>query len=102
MEFYGLISAAFKAGTALEDIPAFSPSEVTLCPDFDFNSGTADQIRDLLKERYNAYKEVSYRLWMVVELLSRWSNSYPPATLHDFDAGNDHNPVRLGKTALGS
>ncbi|HBG06526.1 MAG: hypothetical protein A2075_00165 [Geobacteraceae bacterium GWC2_58_44] len=102
MEFYELIGAAFKAGTALEDIPDFAPSEVVLCPDFEFNSGTAGQIQELLEERYNAYKEVSYRLWMVVDLLSKLSNSYPPATLHDFDAGSDHNPVRLGKTALGS
>jgi hypothetical protein len=102
MEFYEMVSAAFEAGTALEDIPDFVPSEVTLCPDFEFNIGTADQIRDLLEERYNAYTEVSYRLWMVVDLLSKLSNSYPPATLHDFDAGSDQNPVRLGKTALGS
>jgi len=102
LEFYQMMSAAFNAGTALEDIPEFAPPEVTLCPDFEFKEEAADRIHDLLEDRYNAYKEVSYRLWMVVDLLSKLSNSYPPATLHDFDAGDDHNPVRLGKTALGS
>ena len=102
MEFYDFIGSAFRAGTAPEDIPEFLPSELTLCPDLEFEEGTGSQILDLLQERYNAYKEVSYRLWMVVDLLSKLSNSYPPATLHDFDAGNDRNPVRLGKTALGS
>jgi hypothetical protein len=101
MEFYELIGTAFRAGTALEGIPDFSPSEVTLCPDFEFQPGIAELIQDLLEARYNTYKEVSYRLWMVVDLLSKLSNSYPPATLHDFDAGSDQNPVRLGKTTLG-
>jgi hypothetical protein len=101
-EFYDFILAAFQAGLAFEDIPEFVPSEVALCPGFEYQSGTDLLIHDLLQERYNAYKEVSYRLWMVVHLLSRLRNSYPPATLHDFDAGDDENPVRLGKTALGS
>lgn len=101
MEFYELIGTAFRAGTALEGIPDFSPSGVTLCPDFEFQPGIAELIQDLLEARYNTYKEVSYRLWMVVDLLSKLSNSYPPATLHDFDAGSDQNPVRLGKTSLG-
>ena len=102
MEFYDFMGAAFRAGTALEDIPAFAPSEIALCPGLEFESGTGTKITDLLEDRYNAYKEVSYRLWLVVDLLSKLSNSYPPATLHDFDAGDDRNPVRLGKTALGS
>jgi len=101
-EFYDLIGAAFKAGTAPEDIPDFVPPQVTIPEDLACNDGSAELIHGLLQERYNAYKEVSYRLWMVVDLLGKLSNGYPPATLHDFDAGNDQNPVRLGKTALGS
>jgi hypothetical protein len=50
---------------------------------------------------YAKWIEVSYRLQIVVDLLSQLRNTYPTATLHDFDEGNDENPVRLGSTALG-
>jgi len=65
-------------------------------------SGTADAIGTLLTDRYNAYKDVSYRLWIVVSLLSTLRNTYPAATLHDCDDGSDANPVRLDNTALGN
>jgi hypothetical protein len=67
-----------------------------------FKAGTADVIAALLGERYDAYKEVSYWLWVVVNLLSQLRNAYPGATLHDCDDGSDHNPVRLDNTALGN
>ena len=51
---------------------------------------------------YAEWIEVSYRLWIVVNLLSELRNTYPGATLHDCDDGSDQNPVRLGSTALGS
>ena len=44
---------------------------------------------------------MSYRLWIVLDLLSKLRNTYPGATLHDCDDGSDENPVRLGSTALG-
>jgi len=56
----------------------------------------------LLGERYASYKEVSYRLWVVVSLLANLRSTWPGATLHDCDDGSDHNPVRLDNTALGN
>lgn len=73
--------------------------------DFTFKTGTNSprpKIVALLKDRYEAYKEVSYRLWIVLDLLSKLRNVYPGATLHDCDDGSDEVPVRLGATALGS
>jgi hypothetical protein len=102
MDFYHWLEAKFSEGKTLEDPPDFSPEKVTLCPGFIFNAGTADQIEELLQNRYNAYKVVSYRLWILVNLLSQLTSTYPVATLHDCDAGSDQNPVLLGKTALGS
>ena len=67
-----------------------------------FKPGTAAAIAALLKDRYDAYRHVSYRLWIVVNLLAKLSNTYPGATLHDCDEGSDINPVRLDNTALGN
>jgi hypothetical protein len=104
MEFYDWMDGLFRSGsfTADASLPAFPVDLATLCAGLSFKGGTVDKIRALLEDRYHAYREVSYRLWVVVNLLSELSNSYPPATLHDCDEGNDKNPVRLGKTALGS
>ncbi len=101
-DFYNWMDSNFKKGYSLEDYKKYKnfPSPVTPhC--IDFNPDTAAQITKLLKERYKGYVEVSYRLWVVVNLLSKLHNIYPPATLHDWDEDNDQNPVRLGKTALG-
>lgn len=100
--FYHWMDANFKAGNAYEDLTPFNPDPVTLCSGFTFKTGTATTIEILLKDRYDAYKEVSYRLWVVVHLLSELRNTYPGATLHDCDDGSDLNPVRLGLTALGN
>ena len=103
MEFYDWMDGLFRSGSFTADatLPAF-PVDLTSCAGVSFQGGTAEKIRALLEDRYHAYREVSYRLWVVVNLLSELSNSYPAATLHDCDEGNDKNPVRLGKTALGS
>ncbi|MFV0436028.1 MAG: hypothetical protein ACK5PS_01345 [Desulfopila sp.] len=77
----------------------FEPPEPL--PGEGFLAGTGERIRMLLRDRYNAYKEPSYRLRIVVNLLAGLTSRYPPATLHDWDEGSDQNPVRLGKTALG-
>ncbi len=104
IEFYDWMATNIKAGrTLLEDTVTFeggtlfTPDPITLCAPM-----TATKIEKLLKERYAAYTEVSYRLWVVVNLLSKLRNTYPGATLHDCDDGSDLNPVRLGLTALGN
>jgi len=102
-EFYDWMEGLFRSGNFSVDIalPTF-PVDLSSCAGLTFQGGTEDRIRALLEDRYGAYREVSYRLWVVVGLLSDLSNTYPAATLHDCDEGNDKNPVRLGKTALGS
>ena len=104
--FYNWMETNIKAGTACDEkFPVFSfnisDSEI-LCTGSTFKANTAATIKKLLDDRYNTYKEVSYRLWAVVNLLSKLRNIYPGATLHDCDDGSDQNPVRLGSTALGN
>jgi len=100
--FYEWMSTNVKAGTALQDFPPFTPDPVSLCEGLSFKAGTDQTIGALLKDRYERYKNVSYRLWIVVNLLAGLRSTYPGATLHDCDEGSDQNPVRLGKTALGN
>jgi hypothetical protein len=100
--FYTWMETNFRAGNAFENFTAFTADPVALCPGFTFKPDTAATLETLLRARYDAYKKVSYHLWVVVNLLSTLSNTYPRATLHDCDDGSDHNPVRLGQTALGS
>ncbi|OQZ04843.1 MAG: hypothetical protein B6D34_01030 [Candidatus Brocadia sp. UTAMX1] len=103
-EFHTWFENNFTAGrTPDEFTPAFELSDVPLCKSLTFNdwNSVVQEIKFMLKDRYDKYKEVSYRLRVVVDLLGRLSNRYPAATLHDYDEGNDQNPVRLGKTALG-
>lgn len=99
--FHTWLEDSLAQGIALADLPPFS-AEVTMCQGLTFGAGTAAAVRELLEERYNAYKEVSYRLRVVVNMLAGLKNSYPPATLHDCDDGGDQNPVRLGQTAIGN
>jgi hypothetical protein len=86
--------------TALHKLPSLPEPVVPDCAVF--RPGTADILKGLLVGRYKSYLDVSYRLRELLVLLGALHNSYPPATLHDWDEGNDINPVRLGKTALGS
>ncbi|MBU5612518.1 hypothetical protein [Geomonas azotofigens] len=104
MEFYQWLDGLFRSGSFTPDapLPTFPIELPQECAGLTFQAGTLDQVRALLEERYHAYSEVSYRLRVVLDLLGALSNSYPPATLHDCDEGNDKNPVRLGTTALGS
>ena len=101
MAFYEWMSANVKAGTALKDFPPFTPDPVSLCDGLSFKEGTVQLMGALLKDSYDRYTNVSYRLWIVVNLLAGLRSTYPAATLHDCDDGSDENPVRLGKTALG-
>ena len=104
MEFYQWMDGLFRSGSfdAQAPLPAFPIDLAATCHGLTFKGGTLEKIRALLEDRYHAYREVSYRLWVVVNLLGGLRNTYPPATLHDCDEGNDTNPVRLGTTALGS
>jgi hypothetical protein len=101
-KFYTWMLSNLAAGHAFEDLTPFAAGPIALCPGMKFKAGTDNAIAQLLGERYGAYKEVSYRLWVVVHLLSQLRSTYPGATLHDCDDGSDHNPVRLDNTALGN
>lgn len=101
-DFYQWMESNLSAGHGLDALTAFNPAPIALCPGLAFKAGTAGNILSLLKERYTSYVEVSYRLWVLVNLLGQLSNTYPGATLHDCDDGSDQNPVRLGSTALGN
>jgi hypothetical protein len=102
MTFYSWMDDNLKAGNTFNNFTPFIPDGVMLCTGFSFRADAAAAIEALLKDRYDAYKEVSYLLWMVVHLLSGLRSTYPGATLHDCDDGSDLNPVRLGSTALGN
>lgn len=102
MKFHCWLEENFIAGRTPDEFTPEPEHAIALCKDFTFKNNTVEAIKKLLKNRYSAYKEVSYRLWVVVDLLSRLSNTYPEATLHDCAEGNDKNPVRLGKTVLGN
>lgn len=91
------------AESKLEDVIKMkvpSPDEI-LCPE-KYKSEVAQHVNRFLIDRYSGYVTVSYLLWDVIVLLGSLSNIYPPATLHDWVEGDDENPARLGKTALGS
>ena len=97
----------FDALTPFEPIPVLlteqdSDAIGSFCPNLTFKAGASAAVQDLLDTRYTAYREVSYRLWRVVNALADLHSVYPAATLHDCDDGSDFNPVRLGNTSLGS
>lgn len=102
VSFYDWMDGLFLSGTAMADLPEFEAPPVELCPAATFEPGTSEAIWAFLTERYNAYRNVSYALRLVVNLLSKLRNVYPGATLHDCDDGSDQNPVRLGSTSLGN
>lgn len=88
-----------------QDFADFTPLALylpALCSGLTFKPGTAEKLQQLLDNRYAGYREVSHALHQVVTLLAALDNTYPQATLHDYDDGSDQNPVRLGSTALGS
>jgi hypothetical protein len=101
-QFREWLAAQVAAGTRLDDVPPFQPGPVHLGDAPAFEDGIATALDLLLRERYAAYTEVSYRLHVLVDALDELRNAYPRATLHDCDEGSDFNPVRLGQTALGS
>ncbi len=106
MVFYQWMNGNLAQGKGLDELdanpPEFNFNPTKLCINSSFKSDTDTTIKNFLKNRYSAYKKVSYRLHIVVNLLSELRNIYPSATLHDCDDGSDQNPVRLGSTALGN
>jgi hypothetical protein len=96
------MDANIAAGRPVSGFTDFTPPTPELCTGIEFEPGVAEAIGQLLRQRYAAYTEVSYRLQILVRRLDELRNTYPRATLHDCDAGSDFNPVRLGQTALGS
>ncbi|GAB3027904.1 hypothetical protein [Spirosoma pulveris] len=107
MNFYTWMETNMQAGIAIKelDFTRFDPDKpdpLTLCTNFTFAADTLKAIKTFLTERYATYVDVSYRLRVVVNMLSKLRNTYPGATLHDCDDGSDQNPVRLGSTALGN
>ena len=74
-----------------------------LCAGMTFTAGTAGGDRGAPGRALRPpTAQLSYWLWVVVNLLDNLRNTYPGATLHDCDDGSDHNPVRLDNTALGN
>jgi hypothetical protein len=100
--FSAWLDGEIRAGTPPEDLGEPPQPVVAPCAGLAFAAGTAEAVSAFLLARYGRYREVSYRLRVVVTLLSELNNTYPGATLHDCDDGSDHNPVRLGSTALGN
>jgi len=101
-KFFTWMQGNVTAGNAFEALTPFPTPTIAPCAGITLKPGADAAIAQLLDERYGAYKEVSYRLWVVVNLLGNLRNTYPGATLHDCDDGSDHNPVRLDNTALGN
>ena len=101
MQFYDWIKENIKSGHELSGFDTFTPASVVLPVGYTFQASTTTAINNLLNDTYSKYKEVSYRLWVVVNVLSNIRNTYPGATLHDCDDGSDINPVRLGSSTLG-
>ena len=101
LAFDAWMEANIASGRQPADFSPFAPAPLLLCSGIGFAPGTAAQVEALLRNRYTAYTEVSYRLRVVLALLGNLRNTYPGATLHDCDEGSDLNPVRLGSTALG-
>lgn len=99
--YFQWMKSNIDAGNPFNALTPFVPPAITLCAGIAFQPGTAEAIDAFLGERYAAYREPSYRLWIVVILLAALRNTYPQATLHDCDDGGDVNPVRLDTTALG-
>ena len=102
MAFYRWMESNFMEGRPLSKSPDFKPPKIALCSELSFKPGTRLRLGTFLLEKYQKYSQVSYQLWIVVNLLGNLRNTYPGATLHDCDDGSDQNPVRLGSTALGN
>jgi len=99
--FAAWMEESLAQGLELTDLPPFPPPSIELCEGASFEAGTEGEIEAFLRETYQRYVPVSYRLHLLLRQLEALTNTYPPATLHDCEDGSDENPVRLNRTALG-
>ncbi|MDD5268363.1 MAG: hypothetical protein PHO08_14750 [Methylococcales bacterium] len=109
-DFYEWMKKNIGDGKSWQDFGDIPILEFPDCNGISISDTTKQEIKKLLvgdkdnnqQGLYNGWVEVSYRMWILLDLLSKLRNIYPGATLHDCDEGNDQNPVRLGSTALGN
>lgn len=83
--------------TILYNDPDFCRLQILLDDD-----ESASALKDLWLAHYAGWITVSYRLNVLIRVLSDLRSVYPVATLHDCDDGSDDNPVRLDNTTLGT
>lgn len=108
VQFYDWMNSHIALGDTWENFGPVPDPVITACDGVVISAATQQKIKDLLVGTpadpgyYPGWVEVSYKLWLVLDLLGKLRNTYPKATLHDCDDGSDANPVRLGQTALGS
>ncbi|MCC6726472.1 MAG: hypothetical protein IT258_18365 [Saprospiraceae bacterium] len=89
------VGATFDAAFPVEPV-------ITGCEPSLFIAPHASRLKAVFNELYDLkIFDVTEKLWLLLDLLSKLTSVYPTATLHDCDDGSDVNPVRLGSTALG-
>lgn len=101
IRFFDWLEQKVNDGIALESVGPI-PDTTLSESDIPLSDEAKTRIADLLDTHYKRYVAVSYRLRILLRLLAGLDNTYPAATLHDCDDGSDANPVRLGKTGLGT
>jgi hypothetical protein len=108
VKFHEWMNANIAQGKDWTEFGAVPDPVISACDGTMISLETQQNIKDLLvgtQENpgyYPKWVEVSYKLWLVLDLLGKLRNTYPKATLHDCDDGSDANPVRLNNTALGT
>ncbi|HZV69388.1 MAG TPA: hypothetical protein VFG10_07590 [Saprospiraceae bacterium] len=106
--FYQWMADNISIGKEWKDFGPVPDVVISPCTGVSISVAAKQKINDLLVGTpsspglYVGWVEVSYRLWIVLDLLGKLRNAYPKATLHDCDDGSDINPVLLNHTALGS
>ncbi|MCK6692064.1 MAG: hypothetical protein L6Q97_08170 [Thermoanaerobaculia bacterium] len=105
VRFHHWMDGLLEAGKSLEEVlgQAIPQPLITSFKGFAISPGNQNIIKGKIAHFYQDPKLISasYRLWIVLDLLAKLRDVYPPATLHDCDDGSDVNPVRLNQTALG-
>lgn len=105
VRFHDWMDGLLEAGKSLGEVlsQAIPEPEITAYKGFALSAVNQTAIKNNMNHFYDneKLKTASYRLWIVLDLLAKLRDVYPPATLHDCDDGSDINPVRLNQTALG-
>jgi hypothetical protein len=88
----------------IESLPTILRNDPDFCQLTLFlnNDNSATILQDLWLTNYSEWITVSYRLNILIRVLSDLRSNHPTATLHDCDDGSDDNPVRLDNTTLGT